>query len=127
MIECVLESFLSSFDKCCCFLSHLTKKIPERFCFNLQRNKNLVLCEFCLPSLPRRCQHSSCFQLDGYLIRLKVMSVHSLCGSLYVLVPLTHSSFTSLGILTLLFTGSFIIDTENFSHITDMNIIKILE
>ena len=28
-------------------------------------------------------------------------------------VPLTHSSFTSLGILSLLFTVGFIIDTEN--------------
>lgn len=35
-------------------------------------------------------------------------------------VPLTHSNFTSLGILTLLFTVGFIIDTENlFPYHTD--------
>lgn len=80
MIQCALGSFLFSFDKYFfCPIKRITKRIQERFYFNLQRNKIWSYVSFCLHSLPRRSQRLSCFQLDGYPIPLKVVSVHSLC------------------------------------------------
>lgn len=80
LTECVVGSFLPSFDTYFFFpIKMIAKSIWKRFSFNLRTSKIWSYVSFCLPSLPRRSQGSSCFQLDGYLIPLKVMSVRSLC------------------------------------------------